>query len=200
MQVKTTMAGALEMVSSLAEAWTMQGAVVAGTELGEGGVVGAVVVDACGQVGEVAGDEVEVDVIEGASAGGGAEVYLSTTVVALAGDASGVVEQGGEGCKAGGQVALDGVAGGGYGLEAGHGGTGDFAGERYALAVLVNLEGQGLVHPVEEVGTGAHALIGVLGLVVVGADEGGIPVGHGVVPFDDRPCLGCAGGYGILPS
>ena len=52
-----------------------------------------------------------------------------------------------------------------------------------AIAGLVNLEGQGLVGPVEEVGPGADAVVGVLGLVVVGTDEGGVPVAHWHVPF-----------------
>ena len=153
-------------------------------------VLRAEVVDAGLQPGELAADQVEIDVVERARVRGRAEVHLPAGVALLLRDARGEEEdprQGGEigslrGLLVGACLLLGDPR---ERLQRRDLERGVFGGQRKRLERRIDLEGERLILEVQVVGVPMQALLGVLGGVVIRAGGGTGPLGHD--PSDGKP-------------
>ena len=153
--------------------------VVAGAQAAQREVVRPEVVDARLEVGERPRDQVEVDVIERAGAGGGAEVDLAARVGLAAEHARREVEEARErGPPEGRAVAGSRAPIGERGERRARRG-GEVLRQRDRLQVRVDLERPRHDRPLEAMARAVHALDRVLGAVVVGPHLGELVVVHG---------------------
>src|SRR5271157_5287200 len=153
-------AGGLEQDTAI-----VSGAQPAQSELGRGEVI-----DASLKIGEVAANQVELDLVERSRASRGAKIDFAARIFSLPGDACGKVQELGHCLEIRRGIGLDGGPGGDAASDCRKGSDSSLAHLGWHARWLkrgIDLERQGLVAKVQEMRVGANARVGMLGSFVV---------------------------------
>ncbi len=162
------------------------GAVVAGSEPAEREILWTEMVDARIEAGQIAADQIEIDVLKRPGAGGGPEERLASRVTPFLGDPGRKQEKASQGFKVGDPARGRSGPGAGEGRQGAHFGRREIRRKRDGVQPRINLEGQRLVFPVEGMGVRPDALCGVFGPLVIISSDLRIPIVHGF-SRDGRP-------------
>ena len=153
--------------------------IVSGAQSAQAELGGGEVIDAGIEVSEGTANEIELDLVERAGAGGGAKVEFTARIFSLAGDAGGEVEELGHRLqiRRGIGVGRDASR---HGREGGDAGLAQFGGQAQEFERGINLERQRLVGPVHEMEVAADTSARMFGGFVIGPSGFGIAaVRHG---------------------
>ena len=134
-------------------------------------------VDARVEAGQIAADQIEIDVIKRPGAGGGPEVLLASRVTAFLGDPGRKQEKPSQGFQVG--VCGRSGPGAGEGRQGAHFGRWEIRRKRDGVQPRIHLERQRMVFPVEGMGVRPDALCGVFGPLVIISSDLRIPIVHG---------------------